>query len=186
MKFELYLKQFVPDSEALEQKISNFIRKRTLQKGTILQEPFTFSKNITFFEEGLARIFYYRDGKDITHHFFKQNEFTAPIESIFFGKPSPYGLELLEKSTISVLSYEKMEELKSEFPQIEKLQNLVLVNTLHSFSERLYAIQFQTAKDRYKTLMMQHPDILLRAPLGHIASYLGITQQTLSVIRTQI
>ena len=67
---------------------------------------------------------------------------------------------------------------------MEKFIRLLLVNILHTIAEKLYAIQFQTAQDRYKTLLETQPDILLRAPLGHIASYLGITQQTLSVIRS--
>ena len=67
---------------------------------------------------------------------------------------------------------------------MEKFIRLLLVNVLHTIAEKLYAIQFQTAQDRYKKLLDTQPDILLRAPLGHIASYLGITQQTLSVIRS--
>jgi hypothetical protein len=59
-----------------------------------------------------------------------------------------------------------------------------LINVLHTIAEKLYSIQFQTALDRYKSLIESHPDLLLRAPLGHLASYLGITQQTLSVIRS--
>jgi hypothetical protein len=53
------------------------------------------------------------------------------------------------------------------------------------FSDRLYSLQFHTAQERYSTLLNDHSSILMRAPLGHIASYLGITQQTLSVIRSK-
>jgi len=60
-----------------------------------------------------------------------------------------------------------------------------LINVLSAFSDHLFQIQFQTARQRYQILLENHPDILLRTPLGHIASYLGITQQTLSVIRAQ-
>lgn len=68
-------------------------------------------------------------------------------------------------------------------PGFEKLIRLLLIDVIDIFSERLYAMQLQSAQDRYKSLIEKHPDILLRAPLGHIASYLGITQQRLSVIR---
>jgi hypothetical protein len=67
---------------------------------------------------------------------------------------------------------------------MEKFIRLLLINVLQIVAEKLYSIQFQTALERYKSLIESQPDILLRAPLGHIASYLGITQQTLSVIRS--
>jgi hypothetical protein len=67
----------------------------------------------------------------------------------------------------------------------KNLLRLLLINVLYSVSGKLYSIQFQTALERYKSLIESHPDILLRAPLGHVASYLGITQQTLSVIRSE-
>ena len=61
----------------------------------------------------------------------------------------------------------------------------LLIDTLKTFSDRLYAIQFQSAQERYNTLLAQYPTLLQQVSLGHIASYLGITQQTLSVIRAQ-
>ena len=67
---------------------------------------------------------------------------------------------------------------------MEKFVRQLLVEILHTVAGKLYSIQFQTAQDRYKNLIDTYPDVLLRAPLGHIASYLGITQQTLSVIRS--
>ncbi|HEY8365928.1 MAG TPA: Crp/Fnr family transcriptional regulator, partial [Bacteroidia bacterium] len=72
-----------------------------------------------------------------------------------------------------------------EIPALQKLAQSIYIDVISRFSNRLYAMQFQTAKERYDSLMELHPDIILRAPLGHIASYLGITQQTLSVIRAE-
>ena len=63
---------------------------------------------------------------------------------------------------------------------------LLLVSAIKSLTERLYLVKFQTAQERYQWLLNNYPQILLRAPLGHIASLLGITQQTLSVIRANL
>ena len=60
---------------------------------------------------------------------------------------------------------------------------MLLISFLKNLSDRLYAIKFQTAQERYELLLKNYPQILLRVPLGHVASFLGITQQTLSVIR---
>jgi len=66
---------------------------------------------------------------------------------------------------------------------LQRFSRHVLVSTIKRLAEQLYSIQFQSAQDRYKLLIERHPYILLRSSLGHIASYLGITQSTLSVIR---
>lgn len=62
----------------------------------------------------------------------------------------------------------------------------ILLHHLRNFSNRLINLQFETAQDRYEQFLKEHPEIVLRAPLGDIASYLGISPQTLSTIRSQI
>lgn len=59
----------------------------------------------------------------------------------------------------------------------------LLISAIKNLTDKLYAIKFQTAQERYQLLLENYPQIILRVSLGHIASLLGITQQTLSVIR---
>lgn len=153
MKLENFLQQFIPDIDDIHDYIINFTTEETLPKGTLLLAPDNFSRKIFYIEEGLARTFYIKDDKDITHYFFKESDISTPLESIFFKKQSPYGIELLENSKITIINYDRIEELKEKFPAIEKIINFILVNALHSLSERLYALQFQTAKDRYNYMV---------------------------------
>ena len=169
----------------------NFVKSSThifkheyVNKGEVLFRPESFSQKIIFIEKGLIRTYYLKDGKDITYLFLSENSFLTPIECVFFNRPAPYGWEALENCEIRVADYRDFELIFTEVPGMEKFIRLLLVNVLHTIAEKLYSIQFQTAQDRYKNLLDTQPDILLRAPLGHIASYLGITQQTLSVIRS--
>src|SRR5690606_35030264 len=138
-----------------------------------------------FIEKGLIRSYYIKDDKDITHHFFPEDTFNLPLESIFYKRPSPYGWEALEETTVRCIQYQDFEPYMLKIPGFEGFIRELLIEMIKVFSDRLYAIQFQTAQDRYTSLISKHPDILKRAPLGHIASYLGITQQTLSVIRAK-
>jgi CRP-like cAMP-binding protein len=166
-------------------KISAVFKKEAVYKGQRILEPDNQGKKIYFIDEGLLRSFYLKDGKDITHHFFRENTFGLPLESIFYNSVSPYGLESLEAGFIYSASYHEIEKMADIFPSLRKVINILLIDVLKAFSNRLLAIQFQSAQERYCTIVNEQPDLLLRAPLGHIASYIGITQQTLSVLRAQ-
>lgn len=176
----LELQKFTPEDAA---HIGRAFIKETFPKGHQLLGMDNLSKKVYFVESGLLRSYYLKETKDITHLFFAENAVYMPIESIFYNKPSPYGLEVLEKCTVYSLRYPEIEKYFDKYPPLEKMGRTLLVDALHSVSERLYIMQFQSAKDRYQSMLHNYPNILLRAPLGHIASYLGITQQTLSAIR---
>jgi len=171
-------------SEEFSEKFDTIFRHEYVKKGDILFRPEGFSQKIIFIEKGLIRTYYLKDGKDITYLFLSEKSFLTPVECVFYNKPAPYGWEALETCEIRTALYRDFELLFSQVPGMEKFIRLLLINVLQIVAEKLYSIQFQTALERYKSLIESQPDILLRAPLGHIASYLGITQQTLSVIRS--
>lgn len=186
MTLRSYLNEQVPLQESLEQEIDHLFKREELPKGHELLSPENLSKKVVFVEQGLMRLYYIRDGKDVTHLFRAENSFYTPIESVYFQEKSPYGLQLLEKSTIRYADYPDVEKYLDQSSELEHFFRYLLIDVLKTLSDRLYSIQFQSARERYQTMIDSYPDILLRAPLGHIASYLGITQQTLSVIRSQM
>jgi len=185
MKLAEYLKEQIQLSDETVQLIDSLWKCEELPKGHQLLSEGSYSRKVVFVEKGLLRLYYYRDGKDITHHFIAENGLYVPIENVFLNVPYPYNLELLEKSVVRTVDYSVIEKyLDSEV----KLQRLVLhisISVIKNLADHLRSLQFQTAQERYTTLLETQPDILLRSPLGHIASYLGITQQTLSVIRAE-
>lgn len=160
-----------------------FIREE-LPKGTQILSADNLSKKVFFMEKGLGRSYYLKEGKDITHYFFIEDSLLVAMESVFYDKPSPYSLELLENSIIRSVSYPELIKIVDKSKSIDKFIQALLISFLKSFSDRLYSIQFQSASERYNTMLENYPNILRRAPLGHIASYLGITQETLSRIRS--
>lgn len=184
MEFIDYIRQQVTIPEELMLKFDSAFIREELPKGTKLFEQDSRCQKVYFFEKGFARAYYYNNGKDITHLFFSEDMFSAPLESVFYKKPSHCGLELLENSVVRSSSYAELENLITESGVIGKAIMMILIDLMHTFSTRLYAIQFQTAQERYKIMLENYPTIFLRAPLGHIASYLGITQETLSRIRS--
>jgi CRP-like cAMP-binding protein len=185
MELITYLKEQLALDADLERNIEQAFRRDHYAKGHKITEPGTLSNKVYFIEKGLVRTYYVKNGKEITHHFFAENKFTMPIESIFYNRKSPYGIEVLESSIIRSVRFPTLEKHIDGSPTLEKFIRMLLIDVLKTFSDRLSALQFQSAQERYQTMLDQNPNILLRAPLGHIASYLGITQQTLSVIRAQ-
>jgi signal-transduction protein with cAMP-binding, CBS, and nucleotidyltransferase domain len=154
-------------------------------KGTILIQPDSLSQKVMFIGKGLLRTFYNFNEKDVTHFFFDENSFLAAIESIFFNKTDPYGRQALEDCVLRTIHYRDFSRLTDRIVSMKQFAFLVTIDVCKLFADRIFSLQFQNAQERYANLLQCNPTILLRAPLGHIASYLGITQQTLSVIRSK-
>lgn len=104
---------------------------------------------------------------------------------MFLNEHYPYCLELLENSIIRTVNFETIEKYLDENVKLQRFARHIAVTIIKQLADHLYSLQFQSAQERYNILLKKYPNILLCAPLGHIASYLGITQQTLSVIRAE-
>lgn len=159
------------------------IKMESYKKGQHITTPGNYNRNIFFLESGLARIYYTKDEKTITHIFIDQNQMFCNIEVIYYNEISHYGIECIEDCVVSTMNYERVFELAKSYPIIDEITRNILIESLHRLSNRLRSMQLQTAEERYNQLLTNYPEILQRAPLGHIASFLGISQPTLSVIR---
>jgi len=155
----------------------------SIKKNNDLQPIGHTCRTIYFIAEGAARIYYYKDGTDITEHFAFENSISVRVESLFTNKPSRKAIEIIEDAEIVAIDAVRLFKLYDEFPEIERLFRKIFEAGYVETVNRLESIQFHTAKDRYNALLAEHPNILQRVPLKHIASYLGVTQVTLSRIR---
>jgi CRP-like cAMP-binding protein len=185
MKLIKYLVEYVGISKETAQQIDDLCEYEELPKGHLLLGEGNNSKKVFFVEQGLVRMFYLKDGKDITHFFFYENMVYTSIENVFLEQPSPYSLELLEDSIIRTIDFPEIISYIDGYDNIRYFVMDIMISVIKRFSDRLYSIQFQSAKERYNYLCENYHNIIPRIPLGHIASYLGITPQTLSVIRSE-
>jgi CRP-like cAMP-binding protein len=140
-------------------------------------------KTIYFMTHGVARIYYFTDGIDVTESFAFENNIIARIESLFTGKPSRKAIQILEDAEIIAINANALFKLYDQFPEIERLFRKIFEAAFVETVNRIEGIQFHTAEERYETLLDQAPNVIQRVPLKYIASYLGITQQSLSRIR---
>ncbi|HLC83709.1 MAG TPA: Crp/Fnr family transcriptional regulator [Bacteroidia bacterium] len=178
-----FFKSFNSLSKEAENAIAEISKVITVKKNTDLQPIGHTCKTIYFINKGLARIYYFKDGVDITESFAFENNIIARVESLFTGKPSRKAIQILEDAEIVAINSTLLFKLYDKFPEIERLFRLIFEAAYVGTVERIEGIQFHSAEERYKALMKEAPDVLKRVPLKYIASYLGITQVSLSRIR---
>jgi CRP-like cAMP-binding protein len=155
----------------------------TIKKNKDFQPIGHTCKTIYFINKGIARIYYFKDGIDITENFYFENSIIARVESLFTGKPSRKAIQILEDAEIVGINANQLFKLYDSFPEIERLFRKIFESAYVETVHRIEGIQFHTAEERYKALLQEAPDILKRIPLKYVASYLGITQVSLSRIR---
>jgi len=139
---------------------------------------------IFFIKKGIARIFYHKNDREITEWFALDENFFLSIVSFFERTPSQLIIKLLEPSEVLGIHHNKLMELAASHHEIETLFRKMLAGSLILSQHRMNAIQFETAQQRYGRLLASSPEIIKRVPLSYIASFLGVTMETLSRIRS--
>ena len=178
-----YFKKFNTLSKEAEEAIADISTIVTISKNKNLQPIGHTCKTIYFINKGLARIYYFKDGIDITESFSFENNIIARVESLFTGKPSRKAIEVLEDAEIVAINANQLFKLYDSFPEIERLFRKIFEAAYVETVNRIEGMQFHTAEERYKALISEAPNVLMRVSLKYVASYLGITQVSLSRIR---
>lgn len=169
------------DINALETMSSHV----SIRKNADLQ-PFGHTcRTIYFIVKGALRIYYYKDGVDITESFEFENSIVARVESLFSGRPSRKAIQAIEDTELIAINAVQLFAMYDTHPGLERLFRKIFEEAYVKSVNRIESLQFHTAEERYHNLLTEHPDVLLRVPLKHIASYLGITQVSLSRIRAK-
>ena len=175
-----------PLEESLKDDIRNWSEVIHVKKKEKLVIQGDTSKYIYFIYKGSIRSYYVNnDGHENTSWLLFENELAIAVYSFFSQKPSFETMETLEDSILLRLSFEKLNQLYKTYPTFNYIGRLLTESYYIRSEEKANALRMMTAKERYNNLLEQYPHIIQRVSLGHIASYLGITQHTLSRIRSQ-
>ena len=166
--------------------LSNCFEEKVCSKSEFLVTEGKICRHLYFLQKGALRGFYNLEGKEITHWFAFENDFVTSFYSFITQKPAIENIQLLEGSIIWFISKERLDELMARHHEIERVVRLAYESYYIRLEERFVNAQFKTASERYKDLLQQSPHIIERVPLGYIASYLGISGETLSRIRSQL
>lgn len=161
---------------------SILVPMRFAKNEMILKEGET-CKNIYYIERGLVRQFYFKNGKDITEHLGVDHTIFMCIESLFKEEPSRLQVEALENTICYALPKKELERVALHNVNIQILYRKILEESLIISQVHADLVRFETAQDRYKKMCRLNPQVVFRAPLLYIASYLQMTPETLSRVR---
>jgi CRP-like cAMP-binding protein len=140
-----------------------------------------------FVERGLLRSFSDDiDGGEHTMQFAAEGWWISDMASFFSGDSSKYNIEALEPSELLLMSKPAMDQLIDEVPEMQRYFLDLMQNHIIALQRRINVVQSMSAEETYLKLMEVNPDLINRASLQHIASYLGITPETLSRVRKQV
>ena len=143
-------------------------------------------RNLYFVKNGLLRVYYLKDHIDVTESFEFENSIVARADSLFNAKPSRKAIQAIEDSNLIAINGVSLFRLYDSHPDIERLFRKVFELAYVQSVNRIENIQFHSAKERYENLLEKSPKTIKRISLKFIASYLGITQVSLSRIRANI
>ena len=183
--FFTYCASFHPLDPASRSALEAICSIRQVEKNRDVQSIGHTCRTIYFINKGIARIYYYKDEVDITESFAFEHQVVVRYESLFTGRPSRKAIQALEDTELVAIDAGKLFQLYDRYPDIERLFRKIFEAAHVDTINRVESIQFHSAAERYQALLRASPDIIRRVPLKYIASYLGITQVSLSRIRAR-
>lgn len=178
-----FLNSIHPLTQDLNEYLStHLVRHEVLKKNFILKRGH-FCENIYFIQKGLVRCFYFKYDKEISSWFMSEGDVIASVESFFNQTVSYESIQALEDCILYYLSFKDMQFAYENFTEFNFIGR-VLTEKYYKLSEqRLYSLRMQRALDKYHYLLENFPQLIQRVPSKYLASYLSITEETLSRIR---
>ncbi len=159
---------------------------KSYKKNEFVLKEGSICDGIYFVTKGLLRIFYHKLDKEISEWFAFDNTFCLSIISYFNKTPSQLIIQCIEDSEVISISRDGLKELRNRNFEIANFAFEIVSGSLILSQIRMAGIQFETALKRYEDLLKLHSTMIQRIPLHYIASYLGVSAETLSRIRAQI
>ncbi len=183
-KLLYYFNKWVKLTPEEEEIIKSSFESCAIKKKKDLLEAGETCKYVYFITKGCLRSYFVDDkGNEHIYQIRMDNSWISDLQSFFTQKPSHYYIEALENSELLRISFEQLEKLYTRIPKLERYFRILFQKAYINALERLNATMWDSAEDRYQTMLKEQPDMFQRVPLVYIASYLGITPESLSRIR---
>lgn len=166
--------------------LESILVRKTYHKGEIILAEGDICREFLYIHKGMLRQFYFKKDKQLTEHIGVEGCMVMCIESLFKEEPTHLQIEALENTIVFALPKKNLEEVALHNVNIQILYRKILEESLIQSQIHADLVRFESAYDRYKKLCHLQPQIIMRAPLLHIASYLQMTPETLSRVRAQM
>jgi len=186
VKLRYFIQEFINPTEEEWQYLASTLELRNVPKKERLLQQGDICRHVAFVNKGLFRAYKSSDDKEITHYFPIEGFFATDYSSFINRTPSPDTIEALEDCEVLLLSRDDMHKAYSKYHVWERFGRLMAEYLYIKLEKTINSFQFMTPEERYLNLMAENPGIYERAPQVHIASFLGITPESLSRIRKRI
>ena len=180
-----HFSQYIDLSDNLENEIINRVKQQSFKKGELIHDAHKICTHSYFIQQGLLRLYFIKDGKQVSEYFSSEGEWVNSPRSFRQRQLDIYYIDAIENTNVFCLHVNDLVYLFDNFPPMERYARLSMGSMFGHFLERITSMRFTTAKEKYNHFIETYNDIHHRIPLGMIASYLGITQETLSRIRAE-
>ena len=186
-KFKAYLQNNAQIDEKQFDVLSKHLKAQKIKKHTILLNPGEICGHSFFVEKGLLRLYTIDDiGKEHVIQFAPENWIVSDRSSAYFNQPSDFFIDVVEDSEIVYLDKTFMETASEQDINFRHFFDKLLHNHIRHIQRRVSLLLGATAEQRYMDFIKLYPDLMLRVPQWMIASYLGITPESLSRVRKEL
>jgi CRP-like cAMP-binding protein len=186
VSFHSIIESVAPLSAESQEALLLLATEVSFSRGHHLFEAGKTDRNVYFLIKGIARAYCYSEDTELTFWFGSEGNVVLSYNSYVYRKPGYEHIELLEDAILYQVPGDALETLYNQHIDMANWGRKLAEQELIKTEERFISRQFRTAAERYTELLQQTPELLQRVQLGHIASYLGVTQVTLSRIRAAI
>lgn len=167
--------------------INESIQVKQVSSGNFLLEPGEICRHTFFVEKGLLRLYSLSEnGKEHILQFASENWLLSDRDSVFFKEPSKFYIEAIEDSELIPLDSHLFKKIAALTPDFREKNEILLQNHIRHLNQRINLLLSASAKTRYLEFVKLYPDLQLRVPQWMIASYLGITPESLSRVRREL
>jgi CRP-like cAMP-binding protein len=185
--FKKYLTDFISITPNEWDTLSQYLKEETIKKGDYFLNYNKISRKFGWIKEGVFRYVYISEnGIEYTKYFVSETQFLSASESFNSQTPSTDAIEALTDATIYTLSYDNYFKLFDLLPNWGKMVLALTNNCYSQKAKEVSPMVVWDAKTRYENFMRSQPKLIQRVSLGQIASYLGMTQQSLSRLRREL
>lgn len=188
--YELFFQSFnkkVPLTPDDEVQIKKYLTPKKLRKKQYLLQEGDVCKTIAFIEKGALREYSVDDsGNEHIIQFGLEGWTISDLYSFLTGEPATYNIDAIEDAELILISKSAHEELLQKVPKYETFTRLNITGAYLAMQKRLTSIISSTVEERYANFTALYPNIVQRVPQHMVASYIGLTPETLSRIRRRI
>jgi CRP-like cAMP-binding protein len=183
--FETYLRSWTQFTDEEMTMIREKVTEKKIRKWQSILHDGEIWKINCFITSGCFRLYRFSsDGTDHTLRFGVENWWISDQESYNHEKPSDYNIEALSASTVITWSKPAWEELLHTIPALKQFEEQLFARSLEMSNQRIYSLISSSAEEKYLEFQKAYPNVFNKVPLHMVASYLGISRETLSRVRT--